>query len=430
MRSYARRTIEGATSCWFGYRRIPTEVARNCDKLPQGNPLPSVRQSGAAFISEGGGVADYSSLIVKHVMIHQVPRKGSDEEPKYSEIPTPMTSRIPAYIKKRITSTAASTLACDAVIDREPEKQSPIPGLVESYLATRTVDQLVSMSQQIAAHLFDIQNQRNPEGLVWVVDGEIDALPALIILKLEREEGVGITDTTIDGKKTVRVDLSELVLAARTRVYKAGIFTLSGSDILVRVSDDQMGGGEIARFFLERFLGCKRTEEPAYTTLRFLDVTEGFINREIKDPIQRSKYHLGLISELQSHHRQVKPGAFIHSVIDREHRQPLHSVLEAESLMNVFEKDTQFIKSRIKGLQLSFASGTTVFAPPSAIDDTVTIQTKRGDVTKVTIEDEVTSMNGRRSRRGVKNVDKGRGRGVGGKKAPVRGPSGKSKKPD
>lgn len=200
---------------------------------------------------------DFSSLDVRAVILHKVPKKKT-EEPFYSAIASPLNRKLQNYIGQRMTESLNSKAHYEVIFDEETA--SPVPTAINEQLTDSTIGlNFVERSQKIAKHLYEIQNSTNSAGLVCVVACTIDQRPAVAILKLENERGINTYVDTVDGKETLKIEsVDNLTLTDGTKVYKAGLFVLEGASdgtVNARVSDPQSGGttlSEVSEFFCRR----------------------------------------------------------------------------------------------------------------------------------------------------------------------------------
>jgi 37-kD nucleoid-associated bacterial protein len=315
---------------------------------------------------------DLALMTVQRVIIHEVPRhsRGDDGEgPILSEIDSPLDADLKNYLKERVTGSLKSSQAFDIVID--PMAKSPVPQLVIDYTSPSTGANFVAVSRRMAEHLYAIQTGNNPAGLLAVIDCSVDSLPALGILKLEKEKGARIAHQDLGGKKTYNIRiLRDLILTEKTKVFKIGLFVRTGApvDSFASASSDHQRGlfhrMEVADFFLRRFLGCKLTEEPEVSTKRFFDATEEFINQHVDDPVRRAKYHNHLVSALTSENVSVSPRKFAEDYLRTGDRQRFLTFLESQHAPTAqFMLATSLVKSRLEKVEYRFRDGVSIVTP-------------------------------------------------------------------
>jgi hypothetical protein len=346
---------------------------------------------------------DLGRLQVDRLIVHEIPDRpvrAKAQEPVLSEIESPLTSALRNYFHERI-STSLSEAAFEVVFD--PSSPSPVPGLVLAFV-TGTADDFVAMSQAVARHLYATQTGANPPGLLILADLSYSQRRALAILKLEKEQGVRVRHATHNQKQTFSVEhLKDLMLTQRTRVFKAGLFVPRGKTLGAiegLVSDKQRGyrpRTEVADFFLTRFLGCRLREDPDVATKRFFQATEEFINEKVDDPIQKARYHMALLTELQSEHGTVRPKHFAESHLRVNDRQPFIEFIQAKGVSAApMEKDTALIATQLQRTQIDFQSGIAVLGSPDSFDQHVKMKNLEGGQMRVEIEDRVRAVRAKR----------------------------------
>ncbi|MCC6444117.1 MAG: nucleoid-associated protein [Armatimonadetes bacterium] len=346
-----------------------------------------------------------STLQIEKVIVHKVPArfisKPSDEvELGLSEVECELTTDIKNYFCERIKS-SLSNAASGVVFD--DTANSLMPNTIFNFLGDGKAP-FVEYSHTMTKHLYECQNGVNPAGLLTVVEGELDGIRALSILKLEQEVALRLEQTQIAGKSTFNLrHLRDLMLGEQTKVFKVGLFVQRGNELCTidgLVSDKQRSlssKGGIADFFLRKYLGCKFKEDPEVTTQRFYELTGKFINEEVSDPLKKAKYEIALLSELNSTISSMRPEIFAQRHLDTADRQPYTDWLEAHQFRDApFEKNTVRIEKQLTRMQLSFASGVTVLGPPSVIDERVKMTELPSGNIKVEFEDKLKQVQGKR----------------------------------
>jgi len=342
---------------------------------------------------------NFGTLRVEKVIIHDIPRHKAGEEgiePVLSEVESNLTQDLKNYFKEKINGSVTSSSAFDVIIDSSTT--SPVPQLVCDCI-NNNAQGFINISQQIARHLFNIQSGINSKGLLAFVDCRLEGQRAISILKLEREEGVRLLTTTIDGKHTFNLDLiRELMLTGKTKLFKIGLFVQPGTTVEAIegvVCDYQRFAPttEVADFFLSKFLGCQLTIVPDVATKRFFLTSEQFCNEEVPDPTLRGQYLTHLFSELTSQRGAINPRAFAEDSLQESDRQRYLTYLEEhETPVTAFNKDTNLIDSRIKIMSVQFSSGVNITAPNDVFQEKVRLtQLQTGD-TKAEITDRVKRM--------------------------------------
>ena len=168
---------------------------------------------------------DFGTLVINRLIIHEVHwhRRGDQEsEPTYSDVESPLDNDLRIFFRGKIIETSGSPTAYEVVF--VADSKSPVPELVRDFLDGGKRD-FVEISKTIAMHLQSCQDGVNPGGLVTVIDCQFSGKPALGILKLEKEQGVRLSQTEHQGKKTFNVLLiRDLILTKKTKLFKIGLF--------------------------------------------------------------------------------------------------------------------------------------------------------------------------------------------------------------
>jgi len=243
----------------------------------------------------------------------------------------------------------------------------------------------------------------NPEGLLVIVQAIIDSQHGFCVLKLEKEDGVRVRQAKVNGKATFDIQhLRDLMLTKKTKVFKAGLFVQHGDsleEIEGLVSDNQLGSQprtEVAEFFLHRFLGCKTRETPHVTTKKFFHIAEDFINNDVVDPVHKARYHIALLSELQSEAPTVNPRKFAENHFVVADRQKFMKALAREQFpIKVFDKDIALIKAQISRTQVDFKSGLAIIGTPETFSEHVKMTDVEDGQTRVEIVDHLRRVHGR-----------------------------------
>jgi nucleoid-associated protein YejK len=334
---------------------------------------------------------NFGQLRVKAVIVHQIPRKDQGV-PIYSEIESPLNDELKVYIRSKIIQSADSSSSFP--IELHEETQSPVPKLITDYL--NTGEGFVEKSRAMAEHLAKIQTRTNTAGLLTLVDCSLGTTRGLAVLKLERQSGISVDQETIDGKRTLSMEhIGRLMLTDAAKVFKAGVFQLSGGTLEAVASDHQRVQVDLAHFFLSEFLGCRLVAEPPVATKRFFDASEKFINERVTDPKTKMKYQIALAAELNSNRKQIRPRAFAEENVNTKDRHPYCEFMKEHGAAGAIDKNLLLVESRLAGLQMKFRSGATVYAPPAAIAGGKVTVEQDEDRARVVIHDELTSMKGK-----------------------------------
>lgn len=256
---------------------------------------------------------------------------------------------------------------------------------------------IVRQSKKIATHLAEVQTGRNSPGILVISVGKRDANDSVAIMKLEREAGVQLQESTTNGKRSFDLaHLNDLMLTDKTRTLKvAEIFDVNGTPSGV-ACDDQMGN-EFARFFLKDFLGCQLCLDPSIASERFLTSAQEFIDKFVASGEQKVEYHAAVVVELMSKRQQLDPRKFATDHIESQHRDLfLNHIRSAGVPSKRFPKDTSRILSKLRSKRLRFQSGIVALIPSDLDVHGYSIEDLDDGRTRVVIEDHLDSVRGGR----------------------------------
>jgi hypothetical protein len=346
---------------------------------------------------------DLGKVQVQRLIVHEVPDRpvsGAQRRPTLSDIESPLTTDLKNYFRERI-SDSLDRAAFEVRFD--PASPSPVPPLVQGFLDGTQPD-FVDMSKKIASHLYASQTGVNPPGLLVVLELSYNAKPALAILKLEKEQGVRVRQSTHQNKRTFDIEhLRDLILSERTRVFKVGLFVPRGTSLAAiegQVADNQRGfqpKSEVADFFLTKFLGCHLREAPDVATKRFFQLAEDFINDHVSDPADKARYQMALLTELHSSRGTIRPRQFAEANFRGPDRQAFVRFLEAQDVApSPIEKDLTLLEGQLKKMEINFQSGLAVIGTTKNFDEHVNMETLDNEVMRVEIKDRVKTVRGRR----------------------------------
>ena len=330
---------------------------------------------------------NFRRLNVEELIVHDLPKKlsrrvlrenqdTSPEKPVFSQAPSPVNEEIKNFFHDKITGTIGSDAAFDIVFD--PSGNTIVEQLMNQYFANNNITTHIAITQQIAQHLYDIQNASNSSGLLLFVRCHDESQTVLAILKVEREQGVRVKQqTSEDGLMTFNVEhIRDLMLTEKTKLFKIVLFYFEDEKVKGIICDQQRGyyGKDIADFFLFDFLGCKLTEAPLILTKNFFENTEKYINEKIESPEDKGTILNHLISEMTSNNTTLSPNAFIlRSLPAGKKDEYVQFMRENGAPMNDFPKQINLIESKLKRIQMSFWSGISVYGPIEAMDSKSTV---------------------------------------------------------
>ncbi|NED35515.1 nucleoid-associated protein [Streptomyces sp. SID8499] len=339
---------------------------------------------------------DFGDLIIDQAIVHVVPQRRRSDPSQgvaLSETICTMNHDVRTALQGKLRSVLAS-LGREVVED--PNAKSMLPGYVQSFLAGER--DLVDVSGEMVHLLLRSQTGVSPAGLLLVASARLAGHRSLLLVKLEQETGMQASETfTSAGLRTFDVKyFADLLFTEKSKVYKIALFPASGvteDGLEGWAADRQMTKG-MARFFLEKFLGCRPKDEPREVTRRFQEVTTEWINKYVADPDARVTYMMAAMTELQSAEPSLDPTAFAQKHLSLYHRDDYISFLAQNEIPpNTFDKDTELVEGRLKKLRVVFGNGISIIAPVDVMgdDSTVAIEDQGDGTATVTITGTVTT---------------------------------------
>lgn len=345
---------------------------------------------------------DIGRLEIEKLIVHDIPSRKANSEvesPILSEIESPLNPSVTNYIRDKIVGTLVNN---SLIVNFDPSIGSRVPELVFDNLGDQAIG-FVETSQKLATFLFETQTGVNTDGLLVVAQTELEGVPSVALVKLEREAGTRVLEIEIQGKHTLDVQyLQDLMLTDKTRVFKVGLFVQEGDSIETIqgwVSDNQssrMHRGNVADFFLRKFLGCRPREAPDITTKNHYDATELWLNQEVTDSSKKARYAVFVAAEMQRPTGVVRPRWFAGQYLDTEDRRSYIEHLENHDLPTTeFIKDTSLIESRLRKISMDLESGLTILGRAEVIDERVEMTPLQSGLTRIEIVDRVKGIKGR-----------------------------------
>jgi hypothetical protein len=240
--------------------------------------------------------------------------------------------------------------------------------------------------------------------LIAVVDCSIGESRAIGILKLEKEEGVRLRETTHHGLRTFDVSyIRDLILTRKTKLFKIGFFfpppDSPSDDPEGRVCDEQRGylpRTEVAGFFLETFLGCRLVDDPRIATKQFFLAAQDFINEHIEDPVERTEILNHLLSEVTNRRTRINVLDFARASLSAQKRQPFLSYLAEHGVDGqTIAKDITLIEAQTKKMAMEFYNGISVVGSVEAFGESVKVDRARGGDAKVQITGKLKRVKGK-----------------------------------
>ena len=347
---------------------------------------------------------DFGRLRVEKLIVHEIPGKVKDSNqlPILSTIETKLSAEEKRYFTRKITDNLSlASLSAKFTVETE----SPVPQLiVNDFFDSDSDDDFIKMSQKMAVYLYDCQTRVNSPGLLAVIKVSIARKLGLVILKLEKEEGIRIQQNENNGEVTFDVEyINNILLSQKNKVFKAGLFYLEEnnidiSNISIYVTDNQntrYSKTQVASFFLEDFLGCKLRDNPNVLTQKFYHQTESFINNNIDDPEEKATYYLGLFAEIKNGDRYLCPETFSDKYLDVSKKQDyLEYLHEAGVPKNEFQKNTELIRDSHK-LQIMLGSGIIIISPSGAYQENLKLSGHGDGKVHIEIDDQLKRFKGK-----------------------------------
>ncbi|WP_053763702.1 nucleoid-associated protein [Streptomyces sp. AS58] len=332
---------------------------------------------------------DFGDLVVDQAIVHSVPQRTKDQEP------VPLTLSETACRLDDSGRTALQGKLRDVLgrlgreVVEDPELKSGLPDAVRSFLDGE--QDLVEVSGELAHALRDSQNGSSSSGLLLVAAARLDDRGALLIVKLEHETGMQANEIVTEGLRTFDMQyFANLLFTEKSKVYKVALFSEEGAGeqkLHGWAADPQKSGKDVARFFLEKFLGCRHQNDPRELTRRFHDATMDWVNSRLTDSDARVDYVMAAMVELQSSTPTLDPAAFIRTHLQKPHQADLAEFLaENDVPIRSFDKNTELIGNRLHKVRMDLSNGAYLIAPLDAVQDgTVAVEDLGDGRTTVTV---------------------------------------------
>ncbi|MFI2764883.1 nucleoid-associated protein [Streptomyces echinatus] len=333
---------------------------------------------------------DFGDLIVDQAIVHEVPQRAKDEESlplKLSETVCRFDDDVRTALQSKLRD-VLDRLGREVVED--PELKSPLPDAVRAFLGGE--QDLVQVSGELARALRDSQTGKSPAGLLLVAAARLDGHQALLMVKLEQETGMQANGILADGLRTFDMQyFANLLFTERSKVYKVALFSEEGvaePKLQGWAADPQKSGRkDVARFFLEKFLGCRHQNDPRELTRRFHDTAMDWVNSRFASSDVRVDYVMAVMVELQSAAPTLDPDAFIQTHLKEAHRDDFAAFLaENDVPIRAFDKNTDLIGNRMEKVRVDLSNGAFLVAPLEAVKDgSVTVEDLGDGRTTVTV---------------------------------------------
>lgn len=319
---------------------------------------------------------DLATLVIKHVIFHDVPQKITDggAKPQLSDVETKVDASQKAHLKTKLTRVLNSSKAYP--VQFLATTASPVPKQARQLTKSGyNSDKFIEASRELANYLFEQHTGATSPGLLCVMDAAASGSPCLILMKLERERGAQLELSGEVGQKTFEMSvLNDLVLTDGTRLFKSAMFIRVGDgDDAFRASacDDQynvLSADDLAKFWM-RFLGCGFVVEPRVATQRFFDSTLSFINTTVTEPTIKADLYDHLQSQMKSKVKTFVPTGFIQEFVPKAYRQLYRDHLETNNVpLTSFRKDVENIESSLQRRAYRTTKGGMISVPADVAD--------------------------------------------------------------
>lgn len=315
-------------------------------------------------------------MVIRHVIFHDVPTTTRGTEgvaPTLSGVETDIDSERKEMLRTKLTRVLNSSKAYP--VQFKPMSLSPVPAEVRKLTQKYTSKTFVESSQLLATYLFEQHVGSVSPGLLCVIDVAIKGMGAIVLMKLEREEGAQLELSDKDGKTTFAMSvLDNLVLTDGTRLFKSAMFLRTGKgddDFRCTACDSQLSvtsSSDVAKFWL-KFLGCMFLIEPRVATQQFFDSAVTFVNNVVTDPVEKSDIYDALLTDIKSNKTTFSPKSFIENHVPAEYQKPFKEHLEKHHIpMAAFHKDVADIKTRLRRRAWTTESGAVISVPEEAAE--------------------------------------------------------------
>lgn len=341
---------------------------------------------------------DLALLSIKKIIVHDIPKhklKDLSIEPTYSDNESKLNDGLRMFFKTKIIQALSSDRSIKVVYN--PESTSPVSLLVGKQLNIKD-NEFIKFSKEITKHLFTIQGGHNSGGIMVIMQGEVSGTRYLIIMKLERDNGVQLSmdlkTNTID-----IVEVQDLMLTNKTKVFKIALLfeRIDKIDFDGQIMDFQVDlkqKEELSNFFMSAFLGCKPYKDPKITTQEFYRYTKSFI-KTIDDEILKAKYLQDLNSYIQINTRSLSPRTFTDNYLaDTAHKNKYKDYLKEKNFsFGSFIKDTALISSKIKKISIEFMNGITILGEKGTLENKVKLTDNGKGMHKAEIISKIKNIN-------------------------------------
>lgn len=154
---------------------------------------------------------------------------------------------------------------------------------------------------------------------------------------------------------------------------KTSSFYLEDTQIFGKIKDSQItGNGEVAEFFLNKFLGCSFSENPKTVTKEFFQTSLEFFRNRIEDPLVQNTAKLHLLSYLSNNNKEINPQHFALECLEVDLRNEYKEYLSERGIANSrFKKDIEYIQTKISDMVLEFDNGIKIIGSQESFEENV-----------------------------------------------------------
>jgi hypothetical protein len=332
-------------------------------------------------------------LTIDELILHEVPRakkRDSDAEAvQVSGLPVELTQDHKAYLQERFRADLAKNAR---EVTEGSGHSTSVPRSLKQLLLNPSLD-FVGPSQEMAHQLRTVQGGNSPSGLLMIARCTLAGSPAVLLAKVELEQGVRAQAITRSGKSTYDMEvIRDLVFGETSEIFKAGLFSAADIDDVETplrglAIDRQKSGPSVTRFFLFDYLGCEYVADAGESTRRFYESARKYINANVADPAEKAKYILALAAEMDSNRREIEPRAFARDHLDNELVPGFLDALgQAGAPVNRFPKSDEYIATKL--VRFETEDHIIVVADRDQVDSGMVEVTQEG----LTVHDHVASV--------------------------------------
>src|SRR5579862_5657534 len=319
---------------------------------------------------------DLAATTIRHVIFHDVPEKDREGAavPLLSDVETKVDASQKNHLLKKLTRVIGSTKAYP--VRFLPDTASPLPKqarllTTSSFNAKKFIDG----SRELAKYLFEQHTRATSPGLLCAIYATSGSNPAIVLMKLEREQGAQLELSGKAGERTFSMSvLNDLVLTDGTRLFKSAMFIRMGDgddDFKSQACEAQnavFSSEDLAKYWI-RFLGCGFLQEPRVTTERFFRSTLEFISNVVTESTVKASIYEHLQSQMKANTRSFAPQTFIQEYVPDEYQEPYREYLEAAKIpLSQFRKDVADIKNSLERKLYKTKKGGMISAPADVED--------------------------------------------------------------